>query len=81
MLPRLDAACSEVTPPPGFGIFSVVAIERLATFDCYGTLVDWLGGMRAALQELAPDDAERLLRACCGLEPRSRASTSAATAT
>ncbi len=43
--------------------------ERWATFDCYGTLVDWLGGMRAALQEIAPDDAERLLRAYHELEP------------
>ncbi len=43
--------------------------ERWATFDCYGTLVDWLGGMRAALQEIAPDEAERLLRAYHELEP------------
>jgi 2-haloacid dehalogenase len=46
-----------------------VTSERWATFDCYGTLVDWLGGMRAALQEIAPDAAERLLRAYHELEP------------
>lgn len=39
------------------------------TFDCYGTLADWLGGMRAALaQHVGPDDAERLLRAYHDLE-------------
>ena len=43
--------------------------ERWATFDCYGTLVDWLGGMRAALQAIAPDGAEGLLRAYHELEP------------
>ena len=43
--------------------------ERWATFACYGTLVDWLGGMRAALREIVPDAAERLLRAYHELEP------------
>src|SRR3954449_829737 len=34
------------------------------TFDCYGTLADWLGGMRGALaRHVGPDDAERLLHA------------------
>jgi 2-haloacid dehalogenase len=46
-----------------------VTTERWATFDCYGTLVDWLGGMRAALQAIAPDGAERLLCAYHELEP------------
>jgi 2-haloacid dehalogenase len=27
-------------------------MERWATFDCYGTLVDWDGGIRAELEEL-----------------------------
>jgi 2-haloacid dehalogenase len=53
----------------GFAIFWTVTTERWATFDCYGTLVDWLGGMRAALQAIAPNDAERLLRAYHELEP------------
>lgn len=33
------------------------------TFDCYGTLADWLGGMRNALRRSVGDDAERLLDA------------------
>jgi 2-haloacid dehalogenase len=38
---------------------------ELLTFDCYGTLVDWLGGVRAALaglESLAGSDLERLVR-------------------
>jgi 2-haloacid dehalogenase len=36
--------------------------ERWATFDCYGTLIDWMGGLRSALGELWPAaDADRLL--------------------
>jgi 2-haloacid dehalogenase len=36
--------------------------DRWATFDCYGTLVDWLGGIRAELARLWPGtDADRLL--------------------
>ena len=39
------------------------------TFDCYGTLADWLGGMRNALSHhVSPDDAERLLHAYHDLE-------------
>jgi 2-haloacid dehalogenase len=35
---------------------------RWATFDCYGTLVDWNAGIRAELERLIPDaDADRLL--------------------
>lgn len=29
--------------------------DRWATFDCYGTLIDWFGGVRATLLELWPD--------------------------
>jgi 2-haloacid dehalogenase len=37
-------------------------VERWATFDCYGTLVDWNAGIRAELERLIPDeDADRLL--------------------
>jgi 2-haloacid dehalogenase len=44
--------------------------ERWATFDCYGTLVDWMGGIRSTLASLWPDaDAEHLLRAYHGIEP------------
>jgi 2-haloacid dehalogenase len=36
--------------------------DRWATFDCYGTLIDWMGGIRATLSSLWPDaDAEALL--------------------
>jgi 2-haloacid dehalogenase len=39
------------------------------TFDCYGTLADWLGGMRNALiPHVGADDAERLLHAYHDLE-------------
>jgi 2-haloacid dehalogenase len=35
--------------------------DRWATFDCYGTLIDWDGGVRRALGRVWPDeDAERL---------------------
>ena len=44
--------------------------ERWATFDCYGTLVDWLGGTRATLARLWPDaDASALLTLYHQLEP------------
>ena len=38
---------------------------ELLTFDCYGTLIDWLGGARAALrglESLGGCDLERLVR-------------------
>jgi 2-haloacid dehalogenase len=35
--------------------------DRWATFDCYGTLIDWDSGIRRALARVWPDvDAERL---------------------
>lgn len=44
--------------------------DRWATFDCYGTLVDWLGGMRASLARLWPEaDADALLALYHQLEP------------
>ena len=44
--------------------------DRWATFDCYGTLVDWLGGMRATFARLWPDaDADALLDLYHQLEP------------
>jgi 2-haloacid dehalogenase len=30
--------------------------DRWATFDCYGTLVDWLGGIRTTLAKVWPDE-------------------------
>ena len=44
--------------------------ERWATFDCYGTLVDWNGGIRAEFESLfGVEDAERLLARYHELEP------------
>lgn len=44
--------------------------DRWATFDCYGTLVDWFGGTRATLAELWPDhDADALLERYLAIEP------------
>lgn len=39
-------------------------MERWATFDCYGTLIDWHGGIRAELARVFGEDraAERLAR-------------------
>jgi 2-haloacid dehalogenase len=45
--------------------------DRWATFDCYGTLIDWEGGLRSAFGALWPRaDAERLLRLHHTIEPR-----------
>jgi 2-haloacid dehalogenase len=44
--------------------------ERWATFDCYGTLIDWKGGIRSALADVWPDaDADRLLVRYHEIEP------------
>jgi 2-haloacid dehalogenase len=44
--------------------------DRWATFDCYGTLIDWHGGIRAVIRGLWPDaDTERLLRLHHIIEP------------
>ena len=44
---------------------------RWATFDCYGTLVDWNAGIRAELERLfEPGLGERLLAGYHELEPR-----------
>ena len=48
----------------------VLRMTRWATFDCYGTLIDWNGGIRAELERLWPDeDADELLRRYHELEP------------
>lgn len=45
-------------------------MSRWATFDCYGTLIDWMGGIRSALTEVWPnEDADRLLQRYNELEP------------
>jgi 2-haloacid dehalogenase len=44
--------------------------DRWATFDCYGTLIDWLGGIRGTLADLWPDaDAEALAVRYHRIEP------------
>jgi 2-haloacid dehalogenase len=48
--------------------------DRWATFDCYGTLVDWLAGIRGQLARLWPDaDADALLTLYHQLEPAAQA--------
>ena len=45
--------------------------ERWASFDCYGTLIDWNGGVRSTLSRLWPGaDAEGLLARYHEIEPR-----------
>jgi 2-haloacid dehalogenase len=45
--------------------------DRWASFDCYGTLVDWMGGTRSQLARLWPEhDADALLRTYHQIEPR-----------
>jgi 2-haloacid dehalogenase len=45
-------------------------VSRWATFDCYGTLIDWNSGIRAELARLWPDaDADALLCRYHELEP------------
>jgi 2-haloacid dehalogenase len=46
-------------------------VERWATFDCYGTLIDWNGGIRRELARVLGDDrADELLARYHGLEPQ-----------
>jgi 2-haloacid dehalogenase len=48
--------------------------KRWATFDCYGTLVDWNGGIRAELERIfGPSAGDRLLARYHELEPRLQA--------
>lgn len=48
--------------------------ERWATFDCYGTLVDWLGGIRTTLAQVWPgQDADALAAAYHRIEPEVQA--------
>jgi 2-haloacid dehalogenase len=48
--------------------------ERWATFDCYGTIVDWNAGIRAELEKLfGVEHADRLLARYHELEPEIQA--------
>ena len=45
-------------------------MERWATFDCYGTLIDWNGGVRAELARVFGDErADALLERYHEVEP------------
>jgi len=45
--------------------------DRWATFDCYGTLIDWDGGIRDTLEQLWPElDSDELLARYHEIEPR-----------
>jgi 2-haloacid dehalogenase len=45
--------------------------DRWASFDCYGTLIDWNAGIRGTLARLWPDaDADELLVRYHEIEPR-----------
>jgi 2-haloacid dehalogenase len=47
-----------------------VKVDRWATFDCYGTLIDWNAGIRGELARVFGDDrADAQLAAYHGLEP------------
>jgi 2-haloacid dehalogenase len=49
-------------------------MDRWATFDCYGTLIDWERGIREALSRLWPQaDGARLLARYHEIEPRIQA--------
>jgi 2-haloacid dehalogenase len=47
-----------------------MSADRWATFDCYGTLIDWMRGIRDTLSDLWPEhDTELLLGAYHEIEP------------
>lgn len=52
-----------------------MTVSRWATFDCYGTLVDWESGMAQALEQISPGSAKQLLHAYHQLEPQVEAET------
>jgi 2-haloacid dehalogenase len=48
--------------------------DRWATFDCYGTLIDWDSGVRGALSRVWPDEeAQRLFERYHDVEPQVQA--------
>src|SRR3954447_10289709 len=50
--------------------------ERRATFDCYGTLIDWNGGIRRELERIfGVDEAPSLLERYHEVEPQIQAET------
>jgi 2-haloacid dehalogenase len=58
----------------GANIVAGLPADRWATFDCYGTLIDWERGLRAAFAELWPGaEPQRLLEHYHAVEPRVQA--------
>ena len=58
------------------------AVERWATFDCYGTLIDWDGGVRAELARVFDEEQrDDLLARYHEIEPGSSGRRGAAIAT
>src|SRR5204862_8250856 len=50
------------------------AVDRWATFDCYGTLIDWNGGLRRELARVFGEErADELLARYHELEPQVQA--------
>jgi 2-haloacid dehalogenase len=45
-----------------------MAQDRWVTFDCFGTLIDWSGGFRAALGSVAGDRTDELIGAYHAIE-------------
>jgi 2-haloalkanoic acid dehalogenase type II len=53
------------------GKLGAVATDRWATFDCYGTLIDWNGGIRSQLARVFGEErADEQLRSYHELEPQ-----------
>ena len=64
--PRSAAGCVSAT-------LAAVARDRWATFDCYGTLIDWNGGIRRELARVFGEEhADRLLTRYHVSSPSSR---------
>src|SRR3954470_13460265 len=53
------------------GLAKLAPVERWATFDCYGTLIDWNGGIRGQLARLWGEGrADELLHRYHQVEPQ-----------
>jgi 2-haloacid dehalogenase len=62
----------DMAHPGASGAATVAGVsDRWATFDCYGTLIDWEGGLRSVFRSLWPQiDADRLASLHHTIEPR-----------
>ena len=68
--PTQAPAREEVASPAAAALMD----DRWATFDCYGTLIDWNGGIRRELARVFGDDrADELLERYHRLEPELQA--------